>query len=557
VTSLFLDYAQLLRPALAQARATVLGETDVADKYGLSKYAEDPVGFSVNVLGHKQWAAQKYTQRALIKHRYVAVSSCRSASKSWTGSETLDAMTCTAPTISITTAPTFEQVKRLTWGPLAESHMAARVPLPGKLNLTELRIGPRWYAVGLSTNDPDNMQGFHSGRTLSVDCEDPEREVKLDQAVTEGAIDAADRAVHAARKNPTHRLFVLLDECPGIDPRILETLAGSFAADNVFVLAQGNPTFVPDSDHPFARWWKKGSRFHRVHIAYAPFPAEWEPEPADMCFHAVPDEINKGICANIVKEHGLQSAFARCHAFGLPAAVELERQFISLNLLLQQDENEIKPDPRSKAVHMGWDVAASEEGDWNVLSIWINGLKRFQERWRRADTMDSVTQVVAAMRKYGQGGEMVPASNVHVDATGVGKPCVDRLREIGYWVDAVDFGSAPVGDWARSLTGQTIFANRKAELIWVLRRAMQEGIARIPRTFEESWRQAQWQTYKDVPRAGGTALAVAEKKDDLRKLYGRSPDEFDADCLAWSRGMRRMQVGTIDGAGRVKELRGG
>jgi hypothetical protein len=549
MTSPFTLYHDLLERALGEARASVFGEGDQIERLGLTKYATDPVGFAVDALGHKQWEAQKYILRALVQHRYVALNSCRSASKTWTASEAVLAFTCTAPTICVTVAPTWTQVEKLMWGPISESHAMAVTKLPGRCLTTELKIGPRWYAMGLSTDNPDNIQGIHSGRTLLRDSEEEPKDTDLEDA----ALDMAERALFEARKRPSHRLLLILDECPGIRARLLETLAGSFADENVFVLAQGNPTLAPDADHPYARWIKPGSRFHRVHIAYAPFPAEWEPEPADKCFHTVPAEINKGICEALVKEHGLESARARCHAFGLPAALDLERQFITLALLVQQDANILKVDQRAEATHIGWDIAASEEGDWNVLSIWKNGLKVAELKWRGEDLEASCDIVIEAIHKYGHEGHPVPARNVHIDATGVGKGPVSTLRRKGYYIDAVDVGASARGEW-KKLTGQVEFANRKAELVYVLRRAMQEGLARIPRKYAESWRQAQWQTYKDVVRAGGTAVAVAESKQDLHKKYGRSPDEFDADCLAWSRGHVRPVIMSVDSLKKLRRL---
>ena len=41
-------------------------------------------------------------------------------------------------------------------------------PLGGELTDTRLELGAQWYAVGLSTNEPERFQGFHSERLLLV-----------------------------------------------------------------------------------------------------------------------------------------------------------------------------------------------------------------------------------------------------------------------------------------------------------------------------------------------------------------------------------------------------
>ena len=102
--------------------------------------------------------------------------------------------------IVVTTASTWEQVKRLLWGEVHKSYAASRYPLGGELLQTELKFAPDCYAIGLSTNEGVRFQGFHG------------------------------------------RVFVVIDEAPGVRPEIWEAIEGIRAGGDVRVLALGNPT---------------------------------------------------------------------------------------------------------------------------------------------------------------------------------------------------------------------------------------------------------------------------------------------------------------------------
>jgi len=141
----------------------------------------------------------------------------------------------------------------------------------------------------------------------------------------------------------------------------------------------------------------------------------------------------------------------------------------------------------------------------------------------------------------------IPGANVHIDSIGVGAGVVDRFDEAGISVDGVDNGSKAVGDWL-DLTDEVVFANRRAELHWVLRRALQEGVAHIPRELNGQpnplWVEARWPQYEFKIGAGMTRLIV-EKKDKIKKRHGRSPDHLDAALYAWSRSGGAVEFGRV------------
>jgi hypothetical protein len=68
----------------------------------------------------------------------------------------------------VTTAPTWRQVVEVLWREIARSYGSALVPIGGKLTDTHLELGPNWFAMGLSTDDPTRFQGIHAPHVMVV-----------------------------------------------------------------------------------------------------------------------------------------------------------------------------------------------------------------------------------------------------------------------------------------------------------------------------------------------------------------------------------------------------
>jgi len=66
------------------------------------------------------------------------------------------------PSKVITTAPTFTQVEEILWKEIAGMIYKSKVPIDCELLKTELKFAPDWFAIGISTNEVNRFQGFHS-----------------------------------------------------------------------------------------------------------------------------------------------------------------------------------------------------------------------------------------------------------------------------------------------------------------------------------------------------------------------------------------------------------
>ena len=162
---------------------------------------------------------------------------------------------------------------------------------------------------------------------------------------------------------------------------------------------------------------------------------------------------------------------------------------------------------------LGVDVARSLAGDWNcIVRHCQDGRVEVVRTWRSTDLMETADAVLHAVALSG-------ARSIAVDVGGVGAGVADRLRELRHHVVDVHFGGA-ASDPKR-------FRNKRAELFWNLREALETGVVALP---EDDELAADLSALRyEFTQDGRIQI---ESKDDCRKRLGRSPDRADALVLA-------------------------
>jgi hypothetical protein len=511
------SYSDLIREQLDEA-IRVVG-LDAETDGSLSQYREQPLRFARRVLNHHHWAAGRCILENLWKHKRVTVRACHKSSKTYTAADAVLAFVSTAPSIVVTSAPTGFQMRELLWAKIRTGHASARLRLPGECLTTSLRIGPEWYAVGFSTKDPGHAMGFHSGVDAPTDDTDPEEQVE-----------SALRLSHDTKR----RLLFVTDEAPEVDQFYFDAIKGSLAGENVYSLMQGNPILPSDAPHDYARSHHPGSGWFRIRISAIPDPED--ELGSEAYFPGVPEWLMPAQwVADRRKEWTGDHPFWLSRVLGrfADAADDAGWRVCPESVLIQAVA---RAGTSPQGAHVGVDIARSFDGDESVAALWIDGVKRDESAWRSKDLMDTATRIRAQVETWAKGLSVsIQADSVHVDVVGLGGGVVDRLRQMGFHVDAVDFGSSPLGDW-RHLTGETAFGCRRDEIHWAFRRVLEEGLGHLPQSFAESWREATWARYE--PKSGGSkgSIIKVEPKEKIRARHGRSPDRHDADLLAWSRG---------------------
>lgn len=180
---------------------------------------------------------------------------------------------------------------------------------------------------------------------------------------------------------------------------------------------------------------------------------------------------------------------------------------------------------RKDGRHLGIDVAG-EGGDENVATLIEDLVVKSVTTWSGIDPMGTVGKIIQLMRSTD-----TPATNVHIDSTGMGSGIVARLHEQGYAVDGVNFAESPRGDWDGLLLGQTAL-NRRVEMYLVAAQLLRDGQLKISAEYESTIKDL-CATSAIAPHSSGATRL--EDKDRIKKRLGRSPDHGDSLVLALSR----------------------
>lgn len=510
------------------------------------------------------WKAQRAIIEALFKHRFVSVYSCRSAGKTFTSGVLIPTFFYTAPSRVLVTGPGMRQITKLSWAEARTRIINAREPLPGELLHTELRIDDRHYAICIPSKDPDHLRGFHAGVQVPGDPDSDVMSPEDLEAILEGVDDAT-------------RMLVIIDEPEAVPAETFRVLRGMFNKPNVYCLMIGNPILGIDDEHEYARSVQPGSGWYRIKISAFPESEYGDPITYDEVYDRVPEYLVSREALELAR----QTYDAQDPIFLSDYCGQFTRGSTS-NLAIPRSalEAALEAWPRNRrplGPRMGVDIGAGG-ADPCVAVLFHNGEKIAEHEWwpssdDREMQVTIATTIQALAVRWGQelaesyddwDGRPVPGERVSIDASGL-VGVADILSSRGYHVDAVNFGARGAGQWG-DLVGTERFKNTRAEMHWVARRGLQEGVFVIdPDKFPRSWQQATW-THFERKSDGYGSVVQLEAKEHVRKRHGRSPDTWDADILAMretSGGRMFGQMGSkvaqpiVNGRLRRTRLKGG
>lgn len=448
------------------------------------RWRQDPAYFARTVLGIESlWAKQIEILEALRDHRRVAVPSCHESGKTFVASvAVVHHLLAHQPSKVITTAPTQRQVKDLLWSEIRARHagMIRRLggdPGLGAPSTTHWSVPnePDWFATGFATS-PDKasenatrLHGYHS----------PD-------------------------------LLVVLDEAGGIAREVWSAVDGLLTSGNARVLAIGNPA----SGTEFERVCRSPDwRVLRISAFDCPNLREGAtPQPWGVTRAWVDEMRRRWGEGSVVFQTKVLGLFPVTADDTLLSIADVERA-----LARTPGEEE-----RGK-VTIGVDVARFGS-DETVLYAVRGGAVLRVESFAGQDTMRTAGAVLRLAREL----DLFPADapRIAVDDTGVGGGVVDRLREQGWAVQAINFGAAP-----RSSRGEERFLNRRTELWWELREWVRTdaALSTLPPDTQDVLRADLTAPRYEQRSDGRIAL---EPKDRIRERTGRSPDHGDALALA-------------------------
>ena len=499
----------------------MLAELDVDKRERLREVIEDPVLFSRGILQHDPWDIPARIMRALNRpHARVAVKACHSSSKTFTAaSVVLWWLARYSDGMVVTTAPTYSQVRLLLWQEIRKNIQRSRIKFP-EPNLTELTISDGRYALGRSTNEGVNFQGFHG------------------------------------------RVLIIIDEAPGVANDIWEAIEGIRAGGDIRILALGNPVVSSGAFYELFENQAAGWELYTIGAFDTPnlkgltiedlqaMPID-EGGPLDE--NERPYLTTRRWVLEKWKDWGPDSPEFQSRVLGR-FPTQSRDALISLTWLEEAATRELRES--SEGYIAGIDVAGAGKAE-TVLYVRQGPNVVCMEAWPDADPLGKLMQALEPYRH-----DLI----CYVDEIGIGYNFAIRLRqELAGWFerhckqleeDAKAKRTDPqyppepkvvgvnVGDAPRD---NERFSNLKAESYWGIRDRLRDGDVC---GLVDARTRGQLASIRSLPNARGQN--TIEKKEDAAKRGVPSPDRAEAFMLCFSGEPRprRLSIGSITGASK-------
>lgn len=192
-----------------------------------------------------------------------------------------------------------------------------------------------------------------------------------------------------------------------------------------------------------------------------------------------------------------------------------DRQLISAKVVDRAMTTKVETTRQDELI-MAVDVA--RYGDDETVICWRRGRDAYSMPWVFLNKLDTMEVAARVAHQFDNNRP----NALFVDETGVGAGVVDRLKQLGYPVTPVNFGSKPDG-----MTDAKV-ANKRAEM-WVRMREWMNGVSAIP---DDPHLAAQL-TAVEYKHDANNAILL-EKKEDMKRRGLPSPDRADALALTFA-----------------------
>ena len=428
--------------------------------------------FAADTLGVELWRKQREVLEAVRAERRVAVKSGNGLGKDFTAAvAVLWYLQLHDPAIVLSTAPTFRQVRHVLWRQIHALYRRAAGRLGGRMLDTRWELAEDRYAMGLSANDADQFQGFHSPN-----------------------------------------MFVVVDEAEGVGETIYEAVEAVMTSANPRLLLIGNPTVTSGGFH---------RAFHRERGIYRAITISALDSPnVEQGRIVIPGLTTAAWVEERRAMWGEASPLFRARVLGefpergddnLIAVPDIEAAVYAGNGVGATGRSPL-PSAAGGPVVIGVDVARFGP-DRSVVLVRRDNVVEDIRTYYDIDTADLTGRVANAYH------ELRP-DRINVDEVGMGVSVVDHLRAQGIPARGINGASEPVRERA--------CANLRAEGFWTLARRFETHNIRIPHDAEL---MAELSSLRYRFNSRGKVLM--ESKEDMRSRGLPSPDKADALMLAF------------------------
>lgn len=421
--------------------------------------------FAAEVMGAEPTEQQWDGGEALAKRRRVSIRSGHGTGKStfmaWT---ILWALTCFGRVKVPVTAPTAHQLEDVLWSELASWHR--RMP-------PELRVLFELKAERFERRDSP-QEAFAAARTSR-----PEKPEAL-------------QGFHS------DVVVFVIDEASGIPEEVFQVAEGALSTEGAYVLMAANPTrmegYFYDSHHKMRANW---AALH------------WNGEDSPL--------VSRSYVAEMAQKYGVESAIYRIRVrgdfAGNPDGV------IPLDWIESAVNRSVAPvlvRPR-----WGLDVARFGDDETALAKRRGNVLMEPVKTWQGKDTM----QVAGLLKlEYDATPDGDKPEAIGVDVIGLGAGVVDRAKELGLPVIAVNVAESPAI--------QAQFERMRDELWFEARDWFFARDCRMPPDDN---------LIAELTLPGFKVMSSGKKKvegkDELKRRGVKSPDRADAFCLTFAKGL--------------------
>lgn len=463
----------------------MIGDPTTTERLLVGGWAQNPRLFLREALESPEpWDRQAEIADSIVANRTTNVVTGHAVGKDWIcGRLALWWLYTQKDSIVVTTAPKELQVRTILWGEIRAAFQAAPVALGGELNPVspELKIGPRWYAIGLTARDPNAFAGFHGLRVL-----------------------------------------LIRDEAAGILPLLWEAGKGVTSGDDDRILNIGNPVCGPV--HPFA---KEAAMQDEPGVRRTIWIRSTETPNYVQARTVIPGLASRAFVKDIADVYGTDSVvygarvLARFPGGAADGLISLEH----LALARERANAGVKP-ADGDVVRLGCDVARF--GD-DLTRICAN---RGPIAWQTPESPLSKMDNVAVAEACASAAHRTKAASIAIDGGGLGSGPIDILRA---WKKA---GITPAGtpvnpnlqiievQFGAKASEPERWKDVRTELWWRMRDWFIERGALDPdQTLEEELLAPRYEQK-------GTWIQM-EPKDEFKKRLGmRSPDYADALALS-------------------------
>jgi hypothetical protein len=501
-------------------------------------YRQHPEFFFKHFLGINAWSKQLEIAESVRDNRVTTVRSCHAAGKSYIAAcIALWYVSAHPASIVVTTAPTWRQVKDILWRNISTRYAQAKIPLGGDApNMTGWQVSTNWYAIGVSSKDPDKVQGYHadSGHLLVI-CDEA---AGIDEAIFEGIenVLTGEKCRKLEIGNPTsnagtfrdnhkpssnaHRIKISAFDTPNFTAngiRNEDDLVEAIKSKRQLIIVSDNligPTWVYER---LKKWGPNNPTYKARVLAEFPNVGEKNLIPLDRIEAACTDErLEKILGLKLYHPDILQVGEAKFEQ------IEAENDRIRQEKLAEYiaNQNTVR----------GVDVARFGGDSTAITPRWGKVIGR-QIAYHKEDTMQTAGRIWPMITN-------LPTDLTAIDVIGVGGGVVDRLRELQaeqqalgkhQWAQIVGVNVADKPTEKPEGLPMMDYANKRAELYWKLANMFETGdIYLMPdedgNPPEDLMAELSAIEYKPL----GSKMYIEEKAEMKKRLNGKSPDHADS-----------------------------